>query len=60
MKNDHNQISGAYCGMGICHCCHVKVDNKYKQRACQTLVKPEMEIQTLANRFSEEGIKNEG
>ncbi|KAF7772180.1 hydrogen cyanide synthase HcnA [Pseudoalteromonas citrea] len=57
MVNDHQGISGAYCGMGVCHCCHVKVNKRYKKRACQTVVKPQMVVETLTNRFSEEGIK---
>ncbi|MBD1581469.1 (2Fe-2S)-binding protein [Pseudoalteromonas sp. S16_S37] len=57
MSNDHQRHSGAYCGMGVCHCCHVKVNEQFKQRACQTLVQPNMVVETLSNRFAEEGIK---
>ncbi|AQQ01108.1 (2Fe-2S)-binding protein [Pseudoalteromonas aliena] len=57
MANDHRVISGAYCGMGVCHCCHVKVNQRFKKRACQTIVQPNMVVETLTNRFLEEGIK---
>lgn len=49
--NDHAQVSGAYCGMGVCHCCLVSIDGRYKRRACQTLAKPGMHVQTLTNRL---------
>ncbi|WP_457970700.1 cyanide-forming glycine dehydrogenase subunit HcnA [Pseudomonas sp. R4-84] len=52
-RNDHDQISGAYCGMGVCHCCLVKIDGRHKRRACQTLVRPGMQIETRANRIAE-------
>jgi hydrogen cyanide synthase HcnA len=51
-RNDHDQISGAYCGMGICQCCLVKIDGRHKRRACQTLVRPGMQIETRANRIA--------
>lgn len=57
MTNDQQGISGAYCGMGVCHCCHVKVNQRFKKRACQTIVQPNMIVETLTNRFLEEGIK---
>ncbi|BBN80858.1 hydrogen cyanide synthase subunit HcnA [Pseudoalteromonas sp. A25] len=57
MNNDHHRHCGAYCGMGVCHCCQVKVNDQFKQRACQTLVQPNMTVETLSNRFCEEGIK---
>lgn len=57
MTNDHQGVSGAYCGMGVCHCCHVKVNQRFKKRACQTVVQPNMVVETLTNRFLEEGIK---
>jgi len=25
-KNDHGQITGAYCSMGICYCCAVRIN----------------------------------
>lgn len=52
-RNDHQQISGAYCGMGVCQCCLVKIDGRHKRRACQTQVRPGMQIETLANRIAE-------
>lgn len=57
MRNDHAETCGAYCGMGICHCCHVTVDGKYKQRACRTVVRDGMQIQTQSNRFKDVGIR---
>lgn len=57
MCNDHTETCGAYCGMGICHCCHVTVDGKYKQRACRTLVQDGMQIKTQSNRFKDVGIR---
>ncbi|MFJ4390715.1 cyanide-forming glycine dehydrogenase subunit HcnA [Pseudomonas soli] len=53
-RNDHGQLSGAYCGMGICHCCLVQIDGRPKRRACQTIVKPGMRIETEVNRVHEE------
>ncbi len=47
-KNDHNQKTGAYCGMGICYCCTVSVGNQ-KKKACKTIVQEEMHIDTLIN-----------
>ncbi|MFI8393791.1 (2Fe-2S)-binding protein [Pseudomonas sp. NPDC078863] len=49
-RNDHNQISGAYCGMGVCQCCLVKIDGRHKRRACQTVVRDGMQIETRVNR----------
>ncbi|MHB2248554.1 cyanide-forming glycine dehydrogenase subunit HcnA [Pseudomonas fluorescens] len=50
-RNDHNQISGAYCGMGVCQCCLVKINGRHKRRACQTVVREGMLIETQANRI---------
>ncbi len=47
-KNDHDQKIGAYCGMGICFCCLVSVDNS-KYRACKKIVKEGMRIKTVIN-----------
>ncbi|PKH76988.1 (2Fe-2S)-binding protein [Pseudomonas sp. Choline-02u-1] len=49
-RNDHDQISGAYCGMGVCQCCLVKIDGRHKRRACQTVVRDGMQIETRVNR----------
>ena len=49
-RNDHNQIRGAYCGMGVCQCCLVKIDGRHKRRACQTVVRDGMQIETRVNR----------
>ena len=56
MQNDHQKVCGAYCGMGVCHCCHVKINNRYKQRACQTPVEAGMKITTNCNRIQEIGV----
>lgn len=45
-KNSHGLVSGAYCGMGICFCCLVRVDGREKQRACMTAVADGMEVET--------------
>jgi len=58
MKNDYGVKSGAYCGMGVCHCCHLHIDGKHKQRACQTIVKPDMQIETGRNMVQEQGGKH--
>ncbi|WP_196893798.1 2Fe-2S iron-sulfur cluster-binding protein [Aureivirga marina] len=47
-KNDHQQVAGAYCGMGICFCCTVSINN-LKRRACKTIVKEGMKIDTQKN-----------
>lgn len=47
--NDHGQVSGAFCGMGVCHCCLVAIDGRPKRRACQTLVRAGMRIETQVN-----------
>ncbi|MDM8194526.1 (2Fe-2S)-binding protein [Pseudomonas koreensis] len=49
-RNDHGQISGAYCGMGVCQCCLVKINGRHKRRACQTVVRDGMQIETQVNR----------
>lgn len=49
-RNDHDQISGAYCGMGVCQCCLVKINGHHKRRACQTVVRDGMQIETRVNR----------
>jgi len=49
-RNDHDQISGAYCDMGVCQCCLVKINGRHKRRACQTVVRDGMQIETRVNR----------
>ncbi|CAH0194400.1 (2Fe-2S)-binding protein [Pseudomonas sp. GXM4] len=49
-RNDHDQISSAYCGMGVCQCCLVKINGRHKRRACQTVVRDGMQIETRVNR----------
>ncbi|MBV4488449.1 (2Fe-2S)-binding protein [Pseudomonas sp. SWRI153] len=49
-RNDHGKISGAYCGMGVCQCCLVKINGRHKRRACQTVVRDGMQIETRVNR----------
>ncbi|MCX2545673.1 cyanide-forming glycine dehydrogenase subunit HcnA [Pseudomonas sp. COW5] len=50
-RNDHNQVSGAYCGMGVCQCCLVKINGRHKRRACQTVVRDGMQVETQVNRI---------
>ena len=38
--------SGAYCGMGVCYCCTVRIDGVPNQRACQVPVRAGMRIET--------------
>lgn len=52
-RNDHDQISGAYCGMGVCQCCLVKINGRHKRRACQTVVREGMAVETRVNRIAE-------
>ncbi|MET0845862.1 MAG: cyanide-forming glycine dehydrogenase subunit HcnA [Pseudomonas sp.] len=53
-RNDHDQISGAYCGMGVCQCCLVKINGRHKRRACQTVVREGMKVETQVNRIAEQ------
>jgi hydrogen cyanide synthase HcnA len=53
-RNDHNQVSGAYCGMGVCQCCLVKINGRHKRRACQTVVRDGMQVETRTNRIHEQ------
>lgn len=55
-RNDHNQISGAYCGMGVCQCCQVRINGRHKRRACQTVVRDGMQIQTQVNRITAQEV----
>jgi hydrogen cyanide synthase HcnA len=57
-KNDHGRITGAYCGMGVCYCCAVRINEKEKQRACQKVVKEGMVIKTQSNRLDVKGLLN--
>lgn len=54
-RNDHGRTSGAFCGMGVCHCCLVQIDGRPKRRACQTLVRQGMQVQTQINQVHGEG-----
>ncbi|WP_240732354.1 MULTISPECIES: (2Fe-2S)-binding protein [Dyella] len=45
--NANGTAIGAYCFMGVCHCCLVEIDGKPRRRACQTPVAPGMRIVTL-------------
>ena len=54
--NDHGQINGAYCGMGVCYCCLVNIDGRHKRRACQTVVQPGMQVETGTNRIAEQEL----
>ena len=53
--NDHQEIMGSYCGMGVCHSCLVNIGGRYKQRACQTVVQPGMRVETRTNRLTKMG-----
>ena len=55
MQNDYGAHSGAYCGMGVCHCCLLHVDGQHKKKACQTLVQPNMNVETHRNNVTEAG-----
>lgn len=55
-RNDHDQISGAYCGMGVCQCCLVKINGRHKRRACQTVVRDGMTVETQVNRIAEQEV----
>jgi hydrogen cyanide synthase HcnA len=55
-RNDHDQISGAYCGMGVCQCCLVKINGRHKRRACQTVVREGMTVETQVNRIAEQEV----
>jgi hydrogen cyanide synthase HcnA len=55
-RNDHNQIGGAYCGMGVCQCCLVRINGRHKRRACQTVVRDGMQIQTQVNRITAQEV----
>jgi hydrogen cyanide synthase HcnA len=55
-RNDHDQISGAYCGMGVCQCCLVKINGRHKRRACQTVVRDGMRIETQVNRVAAQEV----
>ncbi|WP_317205161.1 (2Fe-2S)-binding protein [Janthinobacterium sp.] len=56
-RNDNQEMAGSYCGMGVCHCCQVKIDGRYKRRACQTIVQAGMQVETASNRIELEGLR---
>ncbi|MDF0605800.1 (2Fe-2S)-binding protein [Neisseriaceae bacterium TC5R-5] len=56
-RNDNQQLAGSYCGMGVCHCCQVRIDGRYKRRACQTVVRSGMSVETASNRLNTEGLR---
>jgi len=51
-RSDRGLITGAYCGMGICHACVVLVDG-IKARACQVYVRDGMRIETQKSLFEQ-------
>lgn len=55
MTNDYGTESGAYCGMGVCHCCLLYINGNHKQKACQTTVMRNMTIRTRRNLVLESG-----
>jgi len=58
-KTNTGAIIGAYCGMGVCYCCTVTIDGVNKQRACQSIVYPDMRILTQTNDLVSQ-IENNG
>jgi hydrogen cyanide synthase HcnA len=52
-RDDRGHPMGGYCWMGVCHACVVKIDGRHKQRACQTVVAPGMQVQTVCSRFDQ-------
>jgi len=58
-KTNAGTIVGAYCGMGICYCCTVTIDGVNKQRACQTIVHPDMRVETQTNLLSQQSTSHE-
>lgn len=55
-QNDHRLPAAGYCWMGVCQSCLVKIDGRYKRRACQTIARPGMRIETNVNRISDMGL----
>lgn len=51
-RDDRGQPMGAFCAMGVCYCCTVKIDDVDKQRSCQTIVEPGMRVVTQHDRRS--------
>lgn len=47
--NDKDVVSGAYCGMGVCFCCIVEVNEVPKVRACKARLSDGMAIRTKVN-----------
>jgi succinate dehydrogenase/fumarate reductase-like Fe-S protein len=42
----HAGAGRAFCGMGVCMECRVRIDGKPHRLACQTLCRPGMEVAT--------------
>lgn len=49
-RDDRGRPTGAFCAMGVCYSCTVKIDDVDKQRSCQTIVLPGMRVVTQHNR----------
>lgn len=47
-QSRQDEARGLLCGMGICFDCLVTVDGKQNLRACQTLIKEGMQVETTA------------
>lgn len=45
-SHKHQQPRSLYCGMGICYECLVTINGVHAQRACITLVKEGMQVET--------------
>ena len=45
-RNDHGRMTGAYCGMGVCFECRVRIDGVAQLRACMTPAREGMQVLT--------------
>lgn len=52
-RNDHGLVYGAWCSMGVCFSCLVEINGRKKQRACQALVQPGMQVRTRSSYFQD-------
>jgi predicted molibdopterin-dependent oxidoreductase YjgC len=46
-RSPHSAPRGVYCGIGICYECVVQIEGRGRERACTTLVRPEMQVASL-------------
>lgn len=52
--NDYGQVSGVFCGMGVCYCCLVVIDGWFKCCVCQIVVWLGMWVEIESNCFDQE------